>query len=97
MGFKTKEIAAHYYRERRKKKREYLAKLKEKPCADCGEKYPHYVMEFDHVPEKGQKKFSVASGGNWSLSAGPLKQELDKCDIVCANCHRVRTYNRLNK
>jgi len=34
---------------------EYLRGLKDVPCVDCGMRYPHYVMQFDHVPEKGRK------------------------------------------
>ena len=96
MGFKDKETERAYYISRRKKKREFLADLKNKACADCGGNFPHYVMEFDHVPERGKKSFSVASGGNWSLKNGPLIEELKKCDVVCANCHRVRTYMRIS-
>lgn len=51
------------------------------------------MMDFDHVPERGAKKFNIASSG---LSAGrnALKEELRKCDVVCCMCHRRRTYHR---
>ena len=63
---------------------------KQVPCADCRRKYPHYVMDFDHV--RGEKSFSLNTAGTRSLEA--VRKEIEKCDIVCANCHRKRTYKR---
>lgn len=78
-------------RKARKTKRNYINKLKDRPCADCGVKHPHYVMDFDHRIE-GDKIVDVAQAvqKNWSLER--IKKEVAKCDIVCANCHRIRTY-----
>jgi len=45
------------------------------------------VLEFDHV--KGEKKFDLANGASQSYES--LKKEISKCEIVCANCHRIRT------
>lgn len=48
-------------------------------------------MEFDHV--RGEKTANIAklvSAG----SLGPVLQELDKCELVCANCHRIRHLRR---
>lgn len=78
-------------RARAQKIREMLRELKEiLPCTDCGHKYPHYVMEFDHV--RGVKKASVASLTAQRFTL--VYRELDKCEIVCANCHRIRTFQR---
>ncbi len=69
-----------------------LRALKEMtPCSDCGRHYAHYVMDFDHRPET-EKKFLVSQFRAHNLAA--LIEEVDKCDIVCANCHRIRTFNR---
>lgn len=68
-----------------------LLEAKNHPCQDCGQSFPHYVMEFDHVPERGPKQFNI-SRGNTGSSA--WLTELAKCDLVCANCHRARTYER---
>lgn len=60
------------------------------PCVDCGERYPSYVMDFDHV--HGDKFANIAH-----LKTGSLERligEMGKCDIVCANCHRLRTMTR---
>ena len=72
-------------------KRNFLDKLKDKPCADCGKKYPPYVMDFDHR-ERNDKISEIAhmAGRNWSFEK--IKKEIEKCDLVCANCHRIRTY-----
>lgn len=68
-----------------------IKELKESnPCKDCGIKYPHYIMDFDHLnPE--EKSFSIATH-NGSKSLKTLLDEIAKCEIVCANCHRERTY-----
>lgn len=59
-----------------------------KPCQDCGQTFPPYVMDFDHVPERGVKKFNVGLAKNLRQ----LAAEIAKCDLVCANCHRIRTH-----
>lgn len=66
-----------------------LAYFKEHPCKDCGEGDP-LVLEFDHL---GDKSFSIGS----CLTRYPWQAILDemaKCDVVCANCHRRRTARR---
>lgn len=66
---------------------------KSKPCADCGHKYPYYVMDFDHLP--GTEKvdgISVMRANGRSRKL--ILEEIAKCDVVCANCHRERTHQR---
>ena len=75
------------------KKKEYLKELKKRPCADCGLSFPYYVMDFDHR-DRSTKSFTVGlmfNNKGWKL----IKEEVEKCDIVCANCHRIRTYKYL--
>lgn len=73
--------------------KEYLDELKsETPCADCGNKYPPYVMDFDHR-DPSKKSFSVAKFKSTNSVERVLK-EIAKCDVVCANCHRERTFGR---
>jgi hypothetical protein len=70
--------------------------LKDKPCSDCKTKYPYYVMDFDHR-EGTVKSGNIAHLVNqnfWTYEK--LLKEIDKCDIVCANCHWVRTFNRMS-
>jgi hypothetical protein len=94
--------AKNYYRKNRKKIRErqqrwrenknveYLA-MKQSPCADCRMTFIPWVMEFDHIDP--DNKISDVS----RLRVAPtelLLEEIAKCDVVCANCHRIREYNR---
>lgn len=59
---------------------------------DCGIKYPHYVMDFDHRDRK-LKLASINRMINFhSYSKDKILEEIEKCDLVCANCHRIRTY-----
>lgn len=70
-----------------------VRQLKEsKPCLDCGHSYPHYVMDFDHV--RGEKCANIADMVNRSCSRKAVFEEIEKCDLVCSNCHRVRTHKR---
>jgi hypothetical protein len=67
-----------------------INEMKSKPCADCGVSYPPYVMDFDH---REGKSFSISQA--WRMrSRGEVLSEIEKCDVVCANCHRERTYGR---
>jgi hypothetical protein len=65
---------------------------KDKPCTDCGIQYPYYVMEFDHL-DADSKEFNVSAGVT-SRGFGRLMAEIAKCEVVCANCHAERTYQR---
>lgn len=59
-------------------------------CRDCGYRADAAALDFDHV--RGEKLFELARAGTRSRSS--IEIEITKCDVVCANCHRVRTYNR---
>ena len=66
-----------------------LAYFKAHPCIDCGETDP-VVLEFDHLRDKA---FNVS----WAIdNVAWLKvvAEIEKCEVVCANCHRRRTARR---
>ena len=63
------------------------------PCADCGVIYPPYVMQFDHLGDV--KDRDIAQMVNGALSEERIRAEMAKCEIVCANCHAERTYQRL--
>lgn len=73
---------------------EFVNALKDKPCSDCHVKYPPYVMDFDHL-EKTIKVNSIARFIREGRSKESIKLEMEKCELVCANCHRMRTYKRL--
>ena len=77
-----------------KKMQEVLRVGKDKPCADCGRKYPYYVMDYDH--RDGETKLCNVSAlhARRRVSMRTLLAEIAKCDVVCANCHRERTQRR---
>lgn len=68
-----------------------VKQAKDKPCADCGERYPHFVMDFDHR-DPSTKVFTIGAQKSRSMSLDKLLEEIAKCDVVCANCHRYRTH-----
>lgn len=61
-------------------------------CVDCGEDDPR-VLEFDHLPEY-IKEFNISAGVQKGFSWDKILKEIEKCEIVCANHHRIRTHDR---
>lgn len=59
-------------------------------CTDCGENNP-IVLDFDHIRDK---KYNISRMIHDGFSWSSIKKEIEKCQVVCANCHRIRTYNR---
>lgn len=75
----------------RDRQRKLLKEIKEKSgCLDCGNK-DHRVLDFDHVRGNKFLELSLMVG---SYSDKRILEEIEKCDIRCANCHRVITYER---
>lgn len=64
-------------------------------CFDCKNKFPHYVLEFDHKPE--YDKIDVVYRVLRRLGPDAAWNEVKKCDVVCANCHKIRTHTRTIK
>lgn len=72
---------------------EELQEYKEKRgCEQCFEMYPHYVLEFDHRPEF--KKIDNVYRVYKKFGKDKAWEEAAKCDVVCSNCHKIRTYER---
>lgn len=69
------------------KKRDLVRQAKDKPCMDCGKNFPTECMDFDH---RSDKLFNI---GNSLARHGyqTIRDEINKCDIVCACCHRIRS------
>src|SRR5260370_39464078 len=85
----------------RRKRRRYEAKMRavilaarDRPCADCAERWPPVVMEFDHRPGT-VKKFNLGDEHARSHGMKAIREEMAKCDVLCPTCHRVRTLLRL--
>lgn len=73
--------------------RSWLAGLKrDVPCADCGELFPTPVMHWDHIP--GHVKLGEISDLVAERTRTIVLEELKKCELVCANCHAIRTSRR---
>lgn len=60
---------------------------------DCALTFPYYVMDFDHRPDE-VKLFNIAEYARLKPSMAQLEAEIAKCDVICSNCHRIRTYER---
>ena len=73
-------------------KRDLRAEMEEIGCVDCGEKYPYYMLQFDHLPEfeKVDSPQQLLHKYGWTKA----REEIEKCEVVCANCHCIRTYVR---
>ena len=61
-------------------------------CADCGYNTSPYALEFDHRP--GTQKIDKVSNLAGCRSLAVVKAEIAKCDVVCSNCHAIRTAER---
>lgn len=87
-------VSAVIARERRTRTVAYVRAQKEgKPCADCGGLFDPVSMDFDHRP--GEIKIGCVSVlAKTNAPTELIDSEIAKCDLVCANCHRVRTQQR---
>lgn len=84
------QIYARKARLRAENKPKLWKYLLEHPCTDCGEVDP-VVLEFDHIRDKSSDVTRlVHTGESWQR----VMREIEKCEVVCANCHRRRTYLR---
>lgn len=82
----------------KKKSRDYkidlnnqIQKLKEVPCADCGKQYHFCAMDFDHLENK---EFGISQATTLGKSLPKIMNEIAKCEVVCAVCHRIRSFKR---
>lgn len=91
---KTKEKRRLDRRRRFEEVQNFINSLKhEKPCTDCNEEHPYWRLDFDH--RDGTTKIAEISKMKSGLySRQRILDEIAKCDLVCANCHRIRTWNR---
>jgi hypothetical protein len=82
-------------RSNRIRNRAYIRTYKaSNPCADCGANHPWYIMEFDHLESRartGKKTIAQLMPG---ATLERIQCEISQCDLVCANCHKIRTHQR---
>lgn len=89
-----RDVYAQRNTKNRRRRIDLVRELKDKPCADCGNRFPYFIMEFDHRPGEN-KEFSIGNGAARTVGLKRLLGEIDKCDLVCVLCHRYRTARRL--
>lgn len=74
----------------RKERRQLITQLKGNTCADCKNTYPTCVLDFHHV--RGEKRFILSEGARGQWTKQDIILEAAKCDVLCSNCHRIRTH-----
>lgn len=92
---KAKRVQQAIQRQKRVRKihAERITAMKvNRPCVDCGGSFPPYVMDFDHV--RGEKLGNIGDMINRAMNFDRILAEIAKCDLVCANCHRIRSHHR---
>jgi hypothetical protein len=70
-----------------------VAKLKTKPCTDCQKTFDPVCMDFDHLPQF-EKKWNICYMLRRHMRWKLIEAEIAKCELVCANCHRLRSKTR---
>ena len=72
-------------------KKEYIDNIKDVPCADCGKRFHPVCMDFDHL-DRSDKRLGISKAVHGAYGIGDIVREIAKCEIVCSNCHRLRTH-----
>lgn len=81
--------------ERRADMRKWLNSLKSSPCTRCGNRFPPECMDFDHRDPATKNNSITQMVGN-VMAQKTIEKELEKCDLLCSNCHRIKTARDLN-
>ena len=88
---RSEEVRRHAWLERRavhRRKKALVTELKCQPCADCGQSFDPVCMDFHHIdPETKVGTIHVIMVNNTEQK---LMEEIDKCVVLCACCHRLR-------
>lgn len=92
LGAGQKEKTLSRQRDRRGEIKKLIQEIKQNSiCTDCKEDYPYWMMDFDHL---GNKSFDISKSHDYTQDIEMIKLEIEKCEVVCANCHRNRTHMR---
>jgi hypothetical protein len=67
-------------------RRDWLLQLRNGPCGRCNQKFPAVCMDWHHR-DKSTKSFTISK--QVTRSAAKILAEIAKCDLLCANCHRI--------
>jgi hypothetical protein len=91
---RTERLARIY--ERKAAIYEYIQNIKNQLCrADCGQRHPA-TLQFHHLNAE-DKMFNIGDAIRDGISLDRIKKEIEKCIILCANCHAIRHFNMRNK
>ena len=93
---RNRRLESQRVRVRQDATRDYLREARSVPWSDCSQEFQPHQMDFDHR-DPTEKSFRLTSGGAMLASSVRLQAEMRKCDVVCANCHRVRTRDRSSR
>jgi len=92
LGEGQKEKSQQLQKKHREEIKEYIRNYKESAgCVDCEEKYPYFILDLDHLRDK---EFNLSRFWKVTKDFEKVKKEIEKCEVVCANCHRIRTHSR---
>lgn len=90
---KNRELVALGKNPRKRSKQALVNRLKAAPCTDCKRFFHPCAMDFDHL-DPTQKTAAISQLIIRSCSDEKILEEIQKCELVCATCHRIRTYIR---
>lgn len=95
MPYKDKEKRSKAVLKLLKIQQQKLRELKQSiPCNRCKTLFPFYVTDFHHR-EPENKNFRISNAMSRTMSWERIIEEIDKCDLLCANCHREIEYGHL--
>lgn len=91
---REKRVARMY--ERKRAIREHIQGMKNQlSCVDCGQRHPA-TLHFHHLNSE-DKVFDISHAVYRGLSLDKIVKEIEKCIVLCANCHAIRHYNMRNE
>ena len=88
----SKEYHNNHTKQRRAVRREYIASKKmEQGCCKCGYNAHPAALHFDHI-DRSTKSGGLAQAASEGWSFERIDEEIAKCQVLCANCHSIHTY-----
>ena len=88
---RTRDVRVAYQKQKRTERKQWAINYLGGVCKHCGGTFHHSVYDFHHV-DPTQKDYSL--GQLISSKVTKLKEELDKCILLCANCHRIEHWGK---
>lgn len=94
--YRNSEHAIEKVKNRRKMLREWFLTLKKKlKCEQCGQRHPATIAFHHNDPE--QKEISLANACSCGFSKDQILKEIDKCTVLCHNCHSILHWEEQQK